>query len=450
MHIYAEGSKDKESGNTGTQQKAWLITADMGYGHQRAIYPLKSIGYEEIISVGNNPSTPSVERKLWKRILSIYELLSRAKGIPFIGSLLFKILDFFLHIPTYYPISDLSRSTFQVKLLASSIRQGLCRGMTEKIKEADIPLVTSFYAPAIAADMAGHSKIYCIICDTDLNRVWVSNDPWESRIEYFAPCGKAACRLKAYGVPEQQIHLTGFPLPPELLGDQSLNILKKNLGQRLHYLDPNNRFWPLHQRNIEHFLGEGNCQFKNDRLLTITYAVGGAGAQKEIGKKVAHSLRHKLLDNQLMLNLVAGIRTDVQDYFLDLKEEINSQNINVVYGKDIQEYFHNFNQVLKETDILWSKPSELVFYCGLGIPFIMTPTIGSQEKSNKKWLRELQAGFKQDNPDYADQWLFDLLNKGRLAEAAWAGFLKARKKGTFKIINILNNGSYSYHNDIIR
>ena len=70
----------------------------------------------------------------------------------------------------------------------------------------------------------------------------------------------------------------------------------------------------------------------------------------------------------------------------------------------------------------------------------MCPPIGSQEQFNTKWLYEIQAGIKQENPEYTDQWLFDLLDNGRLAEAAWAGFLKARKMGTFKIIEILETG----------
>jgi hypothetical protein len=71
----------------------------------------------------------------------------------------------------------------------------------------------------------------------------------------------------------------------------------------------------------------------------------------------------------------------------------------------------------------------------------MSPAIGSQEKFNRKWLRETQAGIKQEKPDYTDQWLYDLLRKGALAECAWDGFLKARKLGTFKIIEMLQNGT---------
>lgn len=387
--------KEQESKTTTSElsreQNAWVVSAFMGYGHMRAVMPLDHIAYRQIIEVGQAEVTPPAERLLWKRILRLYEFLSRAKGIPLAGRYIFSILDFFLKIPSYYPQRDLSKTTFQVRLLQSSIKKGLCKSMLETIREQNIPLVTSFYAPAVAADMEGHGKTYCIICDTDLNRVWVSPDPWESRIEYFAPSGRAARRLKSYGVPENQIHITGFPLPIDLLGNPDLDVLKKDLAQRLYYLDPKNKFWPLYKKNIKHFLGKENCQFANERVLTLTYAVGGAGAQKETGRKIALSLKEKILNRQIRLNLVAGIRTEVNDYFLDVKEEVGSDNIHVIYGRDFKEYYRKFNKVLRETDILWSKPSELSFYCALGIPFIISPTIGAQEKANKKWLREIHA-----------------------------------------------------------
>ncbi|MBW6480333.1 MAG: hypothetical protein K0B37_12970 [Bacteroidales bacterium] len=443
------GSK-KTTEQANSEKTFWLVSAQMGYGHLRAAYPLKPLSQEGVLIAGSDENTPAVERNLWKRTLWLYELLSRAKGVPVIGKTLFNLLDFFLKIPSYYPRRDLSKSTFQVRMLNSAIRKGLCKSVLDKIREKNIPLVTSFYAPAIAADMNNFGKIYCIICDTDLNRVWVSHDPWESRIEYFTPTGRAAKRLKDYGVPEQRIHLTGFPLPPEILGDEKLDVLKHDLGQRLHYLDPSNRFWPLHKQNLLYYLDEENCKFKNERLLTLTFAVGGAGAQKETGKKIAFSLKEKLISGQIILNLVAGTRSEVKDYFLDVQEEINTANIHVIYGKDFEEYYQKFNQVLRTTDILWSKPSELSFYTGLGIPLIMSPTIGAQERANKKWVRDIQSGFKQENPEYTDQWLFDMLHKGRLAEAAWAGFLKARKRGTFNIKEFLETGKFSNPNQVIR
>ena len=414
----------------------------MGYGHQRAVYPLKDIAEEGIITVGSSEAVSKAEQKLWKRLLNAYEFFSRAKGIPVIGPPFFSMLDSLMRIPSFYPMRNLSSSTFQVNLLESFIEKGLGKGMLEKISTKNIPMITSFYASAVAADKKGFNKIYCIICDADINRVWVAKDPWESRIEYFAPCSKAAQRLKAYGVPEERIHLTGFPLPTELLGDKNLSVLKKDLAQRLFYLDPNGKFWTRHGKNVEHFLGKENCVFRNDRKLTITYAVGGAGAQKEIGEKIAVSLKDKLKANDIKLNLVAGIRKEINDFFESVKKEIDSDgnSIQIIYSESLHSYFDLFNKALHETDILWTKPSELSFYSALGIPIIMSPIIGSQEKFNRKWLREIQAALKQENPDYTDQWLYDLLNRGTLAESAWDGFLKARKLGTFKIKQVLDKG----------
>jgi len=314
--------------------------------------------------------------------------------------------------------------------------------MLEKTETKNLPVVTSFYASAIAADKKGFNKVFCIICDADINRAWVAKDPWESKIEYFVPCGKAAQRLKAYGVPDERIRLTGFPLPTELLGDENLSVLKKDLAQRLFYLDPKKKFWARHGRNVEYFLGKENCVFKNDRKLTITYAVGGAGAQKEIGGKIAASLKEKIRAGEIKLNLIAGIRKEVNEYFQSIKKDVspNGENIKIIYAETLHEYFESFNKALHETDILWTKPSELSFYCALGIPIVMSPIIGSQEKFNRKWLHEIQAAMKQEKPEYTDQWLYDLLNRGTLAESAWDGFLKARKLGTFKIHQVLEIG----------
>lgn len=425
-----------------TKIRAWVASANMGYGHMRAVHPLKEIAEDDIILAGAIDSISSSEKRLWARMIRVYEFLSRAKGIPFIGSPVFNILDSFLRIPSFYPMRNLSNRTFQVNLLESSIKQGLCSGMLKKIHTKHLPLVTSFFAPAIAADMDGYDGIFCIICDADLNRVWVAKEPWESRIIYFAPCGKAAQRLLAYGVPTDRIFTTGFPLSNELLGGKNLAVLKSDLAQRLFYLDPNDRFWPLHGKNVEYFLSKENCKFNDTRKLTITYCVGGAGAQKEIGRTIALSLKNKLKAGKIILNLAAGTKEMVKDYFENVKREIadGSENINIIFAEKLDDYFDKFNKSMHTTDILWTKPSELSFYSGLGIPIIMCPPIGSQEQFNTKWLYEIQAGIKQENPEYTDQWLFDLLYKGRLAEAAWSGFLKARKLGTFKILEILETG----------
>jgi hypothetical protein len=424
---------------------AWVVSADMGYGHQRAVFPLKDICHEGFITVGKNDGSNTKEQRLWKRLLNAYESFSRSRGIPLVGKPIFAMIDAVMHIPEFYPIRNLSRSTYQVDFLESSIKNGLCNGMMQRISTKELPLVTSYFAPAIAADMNGYEPVFCIICDADINRVWVAKQPWESRINYCAPCGKAAQRLRSYGVPEERIFLTGFPLPLDLLGD-NLATIKSDVGQRLCYLDPNNRFWTNHRQSVEHFLGKKNCKHRNERTLTITYAIGGAGAQKEIGGRIATSLKDKIRNGNVRLNLIAGTRPEVFSYCRDIIADIGSDNIRVIYATSLHEYFRQFNAAMRETDILWTKPSELSFYTGLGIPIIMAPPIGSQERFNRQWLHEIHAAVEQKDPDYTHQWLFEMMNDGHIADMAWSGFLKARKLGTIRIMEVLETGSITRSN----
>jgi hypothetical protein len=425
--------------------RAWVVAADMGYGHQRAVHPLRSIAQDGIITVGRNDAASRGEKRLWSRMLMAYEGLSRARSIPVIGKPLFGLLDSLLRIPSLYPMRNLSHRTFQVNLVTSLVDKGLCQGMLERIAARDLPVVTSFFAPAIAVDAKTQHRIFCIICDADLNRVWIAADPWNSRIVYFAPCGKAARRLRAYGVPENRILLTGFPLPDELVGGREMTTLRANLGRRLRTLDPASRFWPMHDRNLEHYLGHENCAPDPRHVLTITFAVGGAGAQKEIGARIAQSLRHRIAAGGLRLNLLAGTRAEVRDYFYGVKDQHapGATGLQIIYAESLEEYFTRFSQVLQETDILWTKPSELSFYSALGLPIIMTPALGSQERFNRRWLQEIGAGIRQEDPMYADEWIFEKLRDGIFAGMAWSGFLRARKQGLYRIQEVLRTGALS-------
>jgi hypothetical protein len=421
----------------------WVISADMGYGHMRAVWPFRTNAHDGIIAAGDHPSLSDAERALWRRYLRLYESFSRAKSIPLVGKQLFGMLDSLLHIPSLYPIRNLSHSTFQVDMLEKQLRKGLGEGVARIIASERLPLLTSFYVPALVADRAGHEPIYCIICDADLNRVWVAKEPWESRINYFAPCGKAAQRLKSYGVPEERIFLTGFPLDDSLLGGRELTTLKHDLAIRLKVLDPTGRFHTLHGRNVDHFLGQAaQTPVPADRVLTITYAVGGAGALKEIGATLMESFKEQLQAGTMRLNLIAGTREEVRDWFVQQKRLLlgTCDAVRILYADSLSSYFETFNDVIRTTDILWTKPSELSFYTGLGLPIIMTPTIGSQEKFNRKWLLEIGSGMRQEKPQHAGEWLQDLLTNGRFADMAWLGFLRARKLGMYHMLDVIEHG----------
>ena len=430
--------------------RAWVAAANMGLGHKRAVMPLDGIAEGGIIVVNSPDVAPPEEQRLWDQLLAVYERLSRAKGIPFIGNTLFGIMDYFQRIQPAYPRVDLSRPSIQTRWTERMIAKGICRGMIARIHSKPLPLVTSYFTAAIAADKAGYGRVYCIICDADINRVWVASDPRRSRISYLVPCGSAMRRLKQYGVPDERIFMTGFPMPLELLGGPDLGVLKRDLGRRLRRLDRQERFWPLHDKSVEHFLGAANCESGPDHAPTVAFCVGGAGAQKEIGAQALASLKERIRAGELRFNLVCGVRAEVRGYFEAVVRELglsDSPGVSLIGGKGDADYFESFNRSLHETDIIWTKPSELSFYVGLGLPIIMAPSVGSQEVFNRRWLEEIQAGLPQNDPRYASEWIFELLEQGRFAEAAWDGFLKARKYGTYKVHEIIHTGTMARSGD---
>lgn len=140
------------------QTSAWVVSADMGYGHQRAVFPLKDISEGAFITVGKNDGSSAKEQRSWKRLLHTYESFSRARSIPIVGKPIFAMFDALAHIPEFYPIRNLSRRTFQVDLLETTIKNGLCTGMMEEISTKQLPLITSYFAASIAADMHGTNR----------------------------------------------------------------------------------------------------------------------------------------------------------------------------------------------------------------------------------------------------------------------------------------------------
>ena len=239
--------------------------------------------------------------------------------------------------------------------------------------------------------------------------------------------------------------MTGFPLPEENLGNKNLGILKADLGERIVNLDPDHHYRQKYMGTVKQFLKGVKESERHEHPLTLTFAVGGAGAQRNLALTLLQSLKKKILEKKINLNLVAGSRNDVYLYFKDKAKEMElegnlGKNLNIIFAVEKEDYFTLFNQVLRTTDILWTKPSELVFYTALGIPIIIAPPLGSQEDFNKIWLKTIGAGISQGDPCYADEWLFDWVKSGWLAEAAMSGFLDGRQFGVRNMIDVVFHG----------
>jgi hypothetical protein len=425
----------------------WLISVNMGYGHQRTAFALRHLAIEgRVINVNNYEGIPAKDKKIWEVTQGLYESISNIYRIPLFGKAVFKIFDKFQRIFIFYPKRDLSKPNFQLKQNYSTIKRGWGRDLIEKLKIQNLnlkvnpPIISTFFTPAFMAEYFGYpGEIFCVVCDADISRTWAPLKPRESKIKYFAPTERVVERLKLYGVKPENIFFTGYPLPLENIGE-NLEILKEDLRNRILNLDPRKKYFEKYKILVEESLGR--LPEKPNHPLTIMFSVGGAGAQKEIAVRIVKGLKERIKRGEVKIILSAGIKERVKNYF---EKEINkiyrsqaplNSGVEILFGENIEDYFQKFNLALRKTDILWTKPSELSFYSALGIPIIIAPPIGSQEEFNMRWLLKSGFGLKQENPNYTSDWLFDWLEKGYLAEAAMQGFIEGEKSGTLNIEKI--------------
>lgn len=424
--------------------KAWIVSVDMGYGHQRTAYPLRHLAFKrEIITANNYSEIPQKDKKIWDNLYNFYNFISKFHEVPLIGKPAFGIFDAFQKIAPFYPKERHPKSNLTLNNLYSLLKKGWGRDLIGRLKKENpaLPFVATFFAPAFMADFFKYpGDIFCIVTDTDASRTWAPLKPSSSRIKYFAPTDRVAARLELYGVRKENVIITGFPLPMENIGE-NCGVVKEDLRTRILNLDPAGNYRQRYGSLVREHLGD--LPERPSRPLTLLFAVGGAGAQKKLAVEILKGLRESIESSRLKIVLSAGVREEVKDFFTEnikkLKlEKYLGNNLEIIFTKDLFEFFRKFNEVLRRTDILWTKPSELSFYTALGLPLIIAPPIGSQEDFNKEWLVKLGAGLPQKNPRYAGQWLFDSLKEGWFAEAAMDGFLEAEKFGTNNIARAIS------------
>lgn len=423
---------------------AYVIDVNMGYGHSRPAHCLTDISGGRVISANDYPGIPEKDKKMWSDSRRAYETISRLKPIPVIGDVAFGAMDRIQKIHSFYPRRDLSRPNLQLLQIYQWLKKGLGEHLIKKLSQDPKPIVTTFFVPAFFAEYNDYpGDIYCITTDADISRTWAPLHPKKSRIKYIASNGRVKERLQLYGVKESQIYLTGFPLPKELVGGYPDEKLRQMLHDRMCNLDPQGIFHNRYRELLKAKFGDEACRVhKIKRPLTLLYMLGGAGAQRQLALDIMKSLKTKIKRHEIRFYLVPGTRNDVAEMFtqeakaMGLKQELGKWLVIPTFPSRAA-YFKGFNKLLMQTDIIWTKPSEMSFYTALGFPIIMSEPIGSQEKFNRVWLRYLGGGMSMENPKATNEWLFDWINSGGLARMAWSGYIEAPTHGTYRIEDLV-------------
>lgn len=427
------------------KDKALIVTTHMGLGHMRAAYALRELMEEPVVFGMDKDFTTEEEAVFLDRIRRVYYLFSKAMGIPFIGKYIFGVMDRIMKFPGLYSKEKQTEKTLGTWLLDIIVKKRkICVKLAEKASQnPEIPVVHTFYATAVAMDrLAPETSNWLIVTDVDINRVWVAGKPQKSRIKYLVPSQRTKRRLLKYGVLSRNIIVTGFPLPVE---NTDKKVFSEDLAKRIARLDVNGSFRKMYGKVCLDVLGLKEFP-ETDRTVRIMYAIGGSGVQADMALKIVDSLKPSLSNGDFRLYISCGINKEV---YKELNEGLIERGyseglqscVTVIYSQDFKEYYDKFNETLRDTDILWTKPSEMSFYCGLGVALLTSRPVGYHEKMNRRWLREIHAAIKMPGPpEECSQWLYDLLESDIFAQTAWNGYLNAETYGTEKIKACLSSG----------
>jgi len=403
----------------------------MGYGHLRAAAPLADALGVPLLLMDQPPLGEFRDAWFWWRTRALYEPLTRWSQVPGLGVPLRELLARITAIPESF--ADWSAPSAGTRWMERAAQSGAGRALAEHLRETQAPLLATFYAAPILAELHGAERLHCVVTDTEVNRVWAPPRPAQSQIRYYVPSELARQRIESYGVAPERIRLTGFPLPHDLVGGRGMAALKRNLAARLGRIDPGRVV-------ADAAAGEIGAVARDESPPLITFAIGGAGAQVGIAARLVRGLARALRARRLALALVAGRRQDVARR---LRAAVQAERLSdhscveVLEEPDTLKYLRGFNALLARTDVLWTKPSEMTFFAALGLPLIAAPPVGAHEERNLRWLVEQEAALPQGDPDRAGDWLPRWIEEGVLARAAWNAYRRLPRLGLYEIIDDL-------------
>jgi UDP-N-acetylglucosamine:LPS N-acetylglucosamine transferase len=114
-------------------------------------------------------------------------------------------------------------------------------------------------------------------------------------------------------------------------------------------------------------------------------------------------------------------------------------SVEILFAAKPKEYFRRFENCLADTDILWTKPSELIFYAALGLPVLLAPPVGGQEHANRDWLLSNKAALDCGDSLAIDRRLEHLLATGELCRSAWNAYSRLDRNGSDRICKIMES-----------
>jgi UDP-N-acetylglucosamine:LPS N-acetylglucosamine transferase len=388
----------------------------MGFGHLRAAHNIASQSRSPILRVDRDPYMNGIDEFLWKSSQFIHTYGSRDKESN--GKFLYSWFERTMAIPENGVPPPLGPSRF----VKTMWKFGAGDKLFETLSRDNPTLLHTFYLPAILAMYHGYrGKSFLLLCDTDFHRVWAPIDPGKYDLRYCVPISSSADRLISYGVNKEKIFVTGFPLPSINTGGRDLRVLEREFDFR-----------------------KSRLERDSTAPLTIMFPFSGAGAYSNVLADLVKSIHEDLKEGSLRLIVSCGdsmhALRSAENLFVNYGIE-ESEFAEIMFREDIFAAFDEFNLALRSTDVMITKPSEMVFYGALGIPLVFLPPIGAHEEKNRDYLFSNECAVNMVPSTDFPRWLERSRRKGLLLELAENGFTRLPKNGGTAIDELLVDGS---------
>jgi len=329
------------------------------------------------------------------------------------------------------------------KLSYNAMDQKVAELMTPIYKELpkDMPFVATHVWPAQAAVHAGLTKVVNVIPDN-----------WPMALH----------------LAEGSIH--AVQTPSSFLGYKTLKgmdgkkILKpipdKDIYEVGHYID--------HELvvNLDSDCEKRLKRIKNKKAKRILLTVGGAGAQKEIFVEIIRKIMPLVKSNAVVLYINVGDHKGVWDGICECIPELSSTSqkyfndwnktcvfaekalnnditgIHAFYNEDIFAAVYSSNLLMRSSDLIITKPSELAFY---PVPKLLIKRVGGHEAWGAVRAAEVGDGtIECDTVDRTLQMLDLMLSSDEILTMLCNNIIKANKigiyNGAYKAVELATKG----------
>lgn len=396
-----------------SDDKYIITSALMGFGHLRAAHNISSYSHAPAVRVDRKPYVSAMDEFVWSGAQRIHTYASRDAESR--SRFFYNWFEDVMQLPEDHEAPSMTASRFILFLE----KLGMGRPFFESLGGRYPSLLHTFYLHAMISEYRRYpGKNYLLLCDTDFHRVWAPVNSAAGNIEYMVPIPESADRLISYGAPPGKIHVTGFPLPPANIGSRDLGTLISDFEVR-----------------------KKRLRRDSSVPLTVMFPFSGAGAYSNVLAELVKALLDHLREGSLRLIVSCGDNEhalrNAENLLVNYGLE-ESEFTEIMFDRDLFVSFDRFNMALKSTDLIITKPGEMVFYAGLGIPMVFLPPIGAHEARNRQYLIENGCAVDIGNPSDFPRWLEDNRRNGKLLELAEMGYRNLPKTGTFDIDELVS------------